>query len=295
VRRTFLILAAALTIASIPTAAFARTRRPAGVSCVDISNDGHCDAGDPALGPLVADGSFNASVAEPGWTPRSAPVGIVFDDFTVQSQVDITVTGDAHFADKTQTQHRGLGLDVIADNIDVTPKAEVRIGDEMRLVARRTLHVGSGAFVFVPGNDTSGLRADAQTVVIDDNARLSAGGMYSGLELTAGTLQLGIGVQFATAPRAFLDISAHSDIVATGLRVRGGDIDIEALWSTAGSHRVIALTNSTVQNTYTNSDLRMFAGPQNGGAHSPQDAIHFVHSNVSSHAQGHAYFDPTPS
>lgn len=89
-----------------------------------------------------------------------------------------------------------------AANVDVAPKAEVRVGDTLSVVATSTVHVGAGAFVMVPGNDAPGLTVTGNIVELDDNARLATGGMESPLYLTANvTLTLGTGVQFATAPR----------------------------------------------------------------------------------------------
>jgi hypothetical protein len=267
-------------------------------SCVDIGNDGLCHPTDPDLAPLVADGTFNSTVTEPGWTGRTAEVGAVVADFTITKAsggLDLTVTGDVRFESKVSSEGSdAMHLHVHARDVRFVDKANVTGKCDFAITATRLVRVGKSARVYAPGKGCEGLRISAPTIDLQDKAELSAPGMYSGMDIEGGTITFGTEVKTTTAPRGTTMLTSHSNINAFGLLMQGGYIYITAV----GQARTITLNQPSIRGSYDNGIINVTAGDGNA-AHG--NAIHLAGKRgkpaniVAKGGPGDVFFAPAPS
>lgn len=287
-----------LSLFAIPaTPAHATTLSP---SCVDLNNNGVCDAGEPALAPLLNFGSFDTSVAVPGYVPPAGLVGVVLNNFpltddglTIKATGTISVNGKMKnplggdvdletgsnlvFGIGAQIQygrtHDGAGgLTLFAANIDFGPKTQIKVGGDGNFwdVEADRINVGASAKFEAKGDDT-----EIDVVVIN-------------------ALTFGTGVGFKTAQTGSIFVTTNANLAATSLKVQAGTIDIEALPPDGlpfAIQRTITLTNSNINQRDVDGYLTISAG--NPSDHAAGDMLTLQHTRVKS-ASPPADLEPTP-
>ena len=269
---------------------------PADNSCVDLANDGVCDPSDPALAPLLADGTFDAATQEPGYAPLpNAPVGVVFDNFVVPRNLPISLRTTGNVVVRHRVSSRGAGgsFAVQTDGtITLAEKAFLRIGGDVTLRAARV--VAGPKSEVMASQDTSNLLIEADTIETQEQATFAAPGHEGSLIVRAtDALILGERTYFQTDQRARLQISTYADVVARNVRIYAGDVKIDVLSSPAHpGPRTIHLTDSVIRQSYPRGKIDIYAGPATRSAHVANDAITFLGGGVKSQTVGRAYFDP---
>jgi hypothetical protein len=269
---------------------------PADNSCVDLANDGVCDPSDPGLAALLADGTFDAAVAEPGFTPSpSRAVGVVFDNFIVAKDVPVSVRTTGHVWFFRRVSSKGTDGEFTVEaggTITLAEKAYLRIGGDVTLRAPRV--VAGPKCEIMAAQNTSDLLIEAASIETGEQATFAAPGHEGSLIVRASeSLALGERTYFQTDQRARLQITTHSNLVARSLRIYAGDVKIDVLSSAARpGPRTIHLTDSVIRQSYPRGKVDVYAGPAGRSAHTTGDAITFLGGGVKSQTIGREYFDP---
>jgi hypothetical protein len=113
------------------------------------------------------------------------------------------------------------------------------------------------------GGEDSFTNIAAKNIDIGPGAKFQAKGDGAGIEMDAeNRLTLGLNTQFKTPASGSVTLTAFQSIVATGLRISSGAIDIEAFPPEDGHipGREIALTNSVINQSDPDGSLTMLAG-----------------------------------
>ena len=297
-RLRYLAGAVLLSLFAIPASpAHATTLAP---SCVDLNNSGVCDPSEPALAPLLNFGSFDTSVAVPGYVPPGGLVGVVLNNFPLtEDGLSINATGDIHVNGKMknplggdvdletgsnlvfgygaqiqygQTHDGAFGLTLFAANIDFGPKTRIKVGGDGNFwdIEAEHINVGLGAKFEAKGDDT-----EIDVIAING--------------VTFAT-----GVGFKTSKTGTIHITTNANIAATSLKVQAGTIDIEALPPDGlpfSVQRTITLINSNINQTDPDGYLTISAGQPFD--HSASDVLTLQHTRVKS-ADPPADLQPTP-
>jgi hypothetical protein len=292
----------AIVLASIalPISPAQASTAPSAPSCVDINNNGVCDAGEPALAPLMNAGVFNTSTAQPGYTPPAGPVGVVLNSFPLTADgLTITATGNITVNGKMKNP-AATGVDLeTGNNIVFGPGAQVQFGqghccaNGITLFAQN-LMIGPKVKIQVGGDDNL-WDIEADNVSIGASAKLTAVGDDTEIDvLAANALTLGNGVQLHTSNSGTITMLAQASWAATGLKVTSDTIDLEADSPdnlSFAPQRTLTLTNANINQDASDGSLTISAGTP--GFHSSTDALTFIHSRIRSSAGG-ADLEPTP-
>jgi len=239
-------------------------------SCVDLDNDGTCGAKEPLLAPLLDanGGSFDVTVAVPGYVPPGGSVGIILNNYSSSNDtLSIYATGDIRINGKIKMKN--------VESVDLENEQDMFVG------ANASLTFGGGRccvsdFTFVThnlvfgaksqlkvGGDDSFWDIEAKNIDTGLGSKFQAKGDGAGIEMDAeNRLALGLYTQFKTPTSGSLTLTAFQSIFATGLRVSSGTIDIEAFPPEDGHipGREIAVTNSVINQTDPDGSLTMLAG-----------------------------------
>jgi hypothetical protein len=269
-------------------------------SCVDLNNNGICDAGEPALGPLLNAGSFNTSVAQPGYAPPAGPVGVVLDSFPITADgLTINATGNITVNGKMKNP-AAAGVDLeTGNNIVLSPGAQIQVGqghccaNGITMFAQNLI-IGAKAKIQI-GGDFNFWDLGADNVMIGASAKLTAVGDDTEIDVVAANaLQFGDGVQLKTSNSGTISVLAQASWAATGLKVTSDTIDLEADSAdnlSFAPQRTLSLTNSNINQDASDGSLTISAGTP--GFHSSTDQLTFTHTRVRSVAGG-ADLEPTP-
>jgi hypothetical protein len=239
-------------------------------SCVDLDNDGTCGAKEPLLAPLLDanGGSFDVTAAVPGYVPPGGAVGIILNNYTSsRDTLSIYATGDIRINGKLKMKN--------VESVDLENEQDVFVGTGASMtfgggrccvsdftVITHNLEFGLKSQLKVGGED-SFWDIEAKNIDIGDGAKFQAKGDAAGIEMDAeNRITLGLNTQFKTVKDGSVTLTAFQSIVATGLRITSGTIDIEAFPPEDGHipGRSIALTNSVINQSDPDGSLTMLAG-----------------------------------
>lgn len=265
-RWTFAALIGFALVGGVAPRAFAFTE-----SFVDVDNDGTWSAGDLPLSQFLGPNSFgfNALVAQPGWQPRSHPVGLVIQGPLVLTNwyLDFQVTGDIRFRGKLESKAADavIAFRSLGGNVYVEPGAVVVGSGQMELTAiTGNLRVGKKALLTNKGSHAD-LDLDAgNELYIETGAVLSTSGNdYPSVSLWGNEkLTLEPGVKFSGGSHATISMTSMTDIFLDKVSITSGYIRIEAYSDAAHpAAKRIRVTDSTLSQTYKNGDFRMIATP----------------------------------
>jgi hypothetical protein len=268
-------------------------------SCVDLNNNGVCDSGEPALGPLLNAGSFDTSVAEPGYTPPAGMVGLVLNNLPLTADgLNLTATGGIVVNGKLKNPD-ALDVTMQAETITLAPGAQIYYGrthdgaDGITLFAS-TFLMGAKSQIKVGGDDNF-WDIEAENVHIGTSAKLQAQGLDTEIDVTAtNSLTFGTNAQFKTSNSGTVSVLAQASWAATGLKVTSDTIDLEADSPDGLSfapQRTLSLTNSNINQDFNDGSLTISAGTP--GFHSAIDQLTFTHTRIRSVA-GSPDLEPTP-
>ena len=273
----------------------------AAVSCVDLDNDGTCGINEPALGPILdANGGFlDTEFASPGFVPPGGSVGVVLNNFaTNNDSLAIYATGDIRINGKLKAKHvESVDLETIQDMF-VGPSASIAFSggrcclSDITLIARN-LAFGAKAQMKAGGEDSSWF-VEAKNIDFGDGTKVTASGDGAFVSMQADNrLSFGLNDQFKTPNSGGISLYSFQSISATGLKVIGGDIDIESFPPEDGHipGREITLTDSLINQTSVDGSLTMLAGD----TFEPKDSdrITFIHTRVIARG-GFADIEPEP-
>jgi hypothetical protein len=237
-------------------------------SCVDLNNNGTCDANDPPLASVLDDGFLDTTVAQNGYVPTGNPTGIVLNNFaSTDDNLTLYATGNVHINGRTKaTAYTDVDIETPED-IVIGAGASLTFGKSHCCMSSLTLYahdltIGAKTQLRVGGDD-SFWDIEARNIAIGDGDRFTAQGSdtFVGIAASVG-LTLGLNDQFKTPATGSFELTAPENIVAIGLHVTSGDIDIEAQ-PTDNSHiagRTLSLTNSVVNQTSTDGSLTLYGG-----------------------------------
>jgi hypothetical protein len=269
-------------------------------SCVDLNNNGVCDAGEPALAPLLNAGSFDTSVAQPGYTPPGTPVGIVLnnlpltaDGLSLNATGNIVVNGKLKNPDATDVTMQST------ESITLAQSAQIQYGrthdgaDGITLFAG-TINFGPKSQIKV-GGDSNFWDIEAETIHFGVSTKFQAAGDDTEIDITSiAGLTFDGTAQFKTTKTGTVSMLTQSSIAANGLKVTSGTIDIEAD-SPDGlpfpTIRTVALANCNINQDSVDGSLTISAGSP--GFHSAVDNLTLQHCRVRSEA-GSPDLEPTP-
>ncbi len=264
------------------------------VSCVDLNNNGACDAADPALGPLVDGGFFDTTEPQPGYTPTSR-TGIVLNGFSgTEDGLTLFATGDIHVNGKLKVPS-DVDLETEKGDVIIGPKAGVTISKSGGLsVFSKGLVIGDGAKIKASGSDSFS-DVEVEKLKIGDKVQLSTAGRDTELDIFAtGDVSLGDAIQVKLPASGFFVFNVNTNIAATGLKVKAGDIDIEALPrenATSPPTRKVELTDAQIDQRSKDGSLIIYAGDP--GDHSDRDAVTLTNTKIT--AKGDTDIDPAPT
>jgi hypothetical protein len=264
------VAAVAVLVLAPPVAAHAVTSPPPPLplSCVDLNNNGICEANDPPLAAVLVDGFLDTTVAQNGYVPTGNPTGIVLNSFTsTDDNLTLYATGNVHINGRMkETGYTSVDIETPED-ITIGANASLTFGKSHCCMSGLTLYahdltIGSRAQVRVGGDDSS-WDIEARNIAIGDGVRLTAQGSDTSTGIAAAvSLTLGLNDQVKTPTTGSFQLTSAENIFATGLHVTSGDIDIEAQPSN-NSHigpRTLSLTNSVVNQTSVDGSLTLYGG-----------------------------------
>jgi hypothetical protein len=269
-------------------------------SCVDLNNNGVCDAGEPALAPLLNAGTFSTSVAAPGYTPPAGMVGIVLNNLPLTADgLNLTATGGIVVNGKLKNPD-ATDVTMQAETITLAPGAQIYYGrthvgaDGITLFAS-TFVMGPKSQIKVGGDDNF-WDIEAENVHIGTSAKLQAQGDDTEIDvISTNSLTFGTNAQIKTNNSGTVMVLAQSSWAATGLKVTSDTIDLEADSSDGLSfapERTLSLTNSNINQDFDDGGLTISAGSP--GFHSPIDQLTFTHTRIRTVA-GSPDLEPTPT
>jgi hypothetical protein len=270
-------------------------------SCVDLNNNGVCDAGEPALVPLLNAGSFDTTVATGSYKQPTGAVGIVLNDLPLTANgLNLNATGNIVVNGKLKNADAKDVTMQSAGRIQLSPGAQLYYGrthagaDGITLFAD-TIDLAAKSQIKV-GGDNNFWDIEAENVPIGTSARLQAQGLNTEIDVLAtASLAFGTNVQIKTSNSGTVSVLSQSSWDATGLKVTSDTIDLEAD-SPSGlpfaPQRTLALTNSNINQSASDGSLTISAGTP--GAHSAVDQLTFTHTRIRSVA-GSPDLEPTPT
>jgi hypothetical protein len=266
---------------------------PASVSCVDFNNNGACDAGDPALGPLLDAGFFDTSQPQPGYTPTSR-TGIVLNGFTATDDgLSLLATGDIHVNGALKVP-ADLDLETETGHIVVGPHAAVTVKKGDLTLIAHTLELGDAAKLKVGGAESFS-DIEVTDLKIGNRVALASSGRDSELDIYAtGELALGSGLRVKLPASGTFVFNVNTNIAATGLKAKAGNIDIEALPRENASSpptRKVEFVDSQIAQRSKDGSLVIYAGDP--GDHSSRDAVTLTNTKIK--AVGSIDIDPLPT
>jgi hypothetical protein len=271
------LLGLALLVGSVPPA-LAQTG-----SFVDADNNGVWSTGDVPLSQFLGPSSFgfNALAAQPGWKPKSGPVGLVIQGPLVLTNwyLDFQVTGDIRFRGKLESKavDAVIAFRSLSGNIYIEPSAVIVGSGQMELTAiAGDLRVGKKAQLSNKGSQ-SDLDLDAgNELYIETGAVFSSASNDYPLISIWGTEKLTLepGVKFTGGSHTTISLTSMNDIALDKVSITSGYIRIEAYADEAHpAAKRILVTNSTLSQTYKNGDFRMIAKPDRNTLRYAPEAI----------------------
>jgi hypothetical protein len=295
------VVAVAMLVLTPAPAAYAITTPPPPLpqSCVDLNNNGTCDANDPPLASVLVDGFLDTTMAQNGYVPTGNPTGIVLNSFASNDDnLTLLATGNVTINGRMkETRYTNVDIETPED-IVIGASASLTFGKSHCCMSGLTLYahdltIGAKAQLRIGGDDSS-WDIEARNIAVGDGARFTAQGSDTSIGIAASvSLSLGLNDQFKTPTTGFVQVTSPENIVATGLHVSSGDIDIEAQ-PTDNSHiagRTLSLTNSVVSQTSVDGSLTLYGGdpsrPVSG------NKVVFIHTVV--RARGFVDIEPQPT
>jgi len=278
------LLGLALLGGVVPLASAKKTAATTtGTSFVDVDNNGVWSSGDLPLAQFLGPNSygFNALVAQPGWTPRTRPVGLVLEGPLVLTNwyLDFQVTGDIRFRGKLESKAADavIAFRSLGGNVYVEPSAVIVGSGQMEISALTgNLRVGKKAQLSNKGSQAD-LDLDAgNELYIETGAVLSTAGNDYPMVSVWGTEKLTLepGVKFSGGSHATIALTSLADITLDKVSITSGYIRIEAHADAAHpTAKRILVKNSTFSQTYKNGDFRMIARPDERTLRYAPDAI----------------------
>jgi hypothetical protein len=298
--RVFLLLG--VVIAVLAPVAPAQASTPPARSCVDLDNDGVCGANEPTLGPILDAnfGSLDTTVASPGYTPPGGSVGVIFNNYATNNDtLSINATGDVRINGSLKAKHvESVDIETLQDVI-VGPSASLTFGGGRCCVSDLTVFAHELTFgaksQLKAGGDESFWDVEAKNITFGDSVKINAKGLDADAFMQADNrMFFGLRDQFLAPSSGEIDLYSFQSMVATGLKIGAGTIDIEAFPPDDGHipGREIDLTDSLVNQNGTDGSLTMLAGDTS--APKATDKITFVNTHVISRS-GSVDIEPTPT
>jgi hypothetical protein len=286
---------ASMLVASLLAAAPAgAAKQPAAPSCVDPNNNGVCDPGEPLLAPLLDQGSFDTSEPQPGYTPNDH-AGIVLNGFTGTEDGLFLFAGGNISVNGTLKVPGDIDLETETGKVIIGAGAAITTTKSFGLtVFARQLLIGDSAKMKISGSDSFS-DIEVQDLKIGNRVQISTSGRDTELDIFAtGEVVLGDGIQVKLPSNGFFVFNVNTNIAATGLKVKAGDIDIEALArenATSPPTRKIELTDSQLDQRAKDGSLFLAAGED--GFHSSRDEVKLTNTKIT--AKGDLIIDPPPT
>jgi hypothetical protein len=298
--RVFLLLG--IVVAVLAPVASAHAATTAARSCVDLDNDGVCGANEPTLGPILDAnfGSLDTTVASPGYTPPGGSVGVILTNYSTNNDtLSINATGDVRVNGKVKAKHvESVDIETLQDVI-VGASASLTFGGGRCCLSDVTVFAHDVTFgtksQLKAGGDDSFWDVEAKNITFGDGVKINAKGADTDAFMQADNrMFFGLRDQFLAASSGEIDLYSFQSVVATGLKIVAGTIDIEAFPPEDGHipGREIDLTDSLVNQNGTDGSLTMLAGDTS--APKATDKISFVNTRVFSRS-GAVDIEPTPA
>jgi hypothetical protein len=248
---------------------------------------------------LLNAGTFNTTVAVPGYTPPAGMVGIVLNDFPLTADgLNLTATGGIVVNGKLKNP-AAIDMSMQAETITLAPGAQIYYGQTHNgangiTLFASTFIMGDKSQIKV-GGDFNLWDIEAENVHIGTSAKLMTLGDDTEIDVTAtNSLTFGTNAQFHTSNSGTVSILAQVSWAATGLKVTSDTIDLEADSPDGLSftpERTLSLTNSNINQDASDGSLTISAGTP--GSHSAIDQLTFTHTRIRSVA-GSPDLEPTP-
>jgi hypothetical protein len=238
--RKLVSLAIALGLLAVPalSSAAPRWRRAAASGAhafVDVDNDGKYGPGDVVIDDLFADGRFDTSKAERGYTPPAGKVGVVIPagarglvprngNFILIASGDITVNESLTVTSKTRT----LLLVSTGGKITVGDDVAIVGGAFMKLDAQDDVVLGDNCKLSTRGNSFSAVTAVVShtgDVVVGSRCELTGGGLTQLATPEDGGGQVLVGNKTRiSATRGTAQVTAGLDLMMDGTQVTSPNI-----------------------------------------------------------------------
>jgi len=252
-------------------------------SFVDVDNDGLWSDGDLPLAPFLdPEGyGFDARFPQPGWVPRTHPVGIVVQGRTYFTGefVDVTATGNIIVRGDVQAKGRDcrVTLETLGGDITIEPNTRVKGSSDFVFEALfgGDIFVGAGATLQTKGEQSElGLKADGE-LVVESGTQIKIGGYYPWITLRgADGVHLRPGVRIQGSSHSQIDVLSDADLDLIDVYLKAGYLRIQAQTSLRHPEaKRIHVVDSVLSQTYRNGDFRMWAQPALGTTQYADDAI----------------------
>jgi len=250
---------------------------------IDVDNDGVWSSGDLELAPFLDPdyAYFDVRFAEPGWQPRTHPVGIVLQGNTYFTAEDTELTATGNVVVRGYVQAKGrerwVTLESMGGDIVVEPGARVKGSGNfiMEALYGGDIHVGAGANLQTKGEQAElGFRADGN-LYVESGVQMKIGGYYPWITLRGfDGVFLRPGVRVQGSSHSQIDLLADADLDLVDVYLKSGYIRIHAQASTRHPEaKRIHVVDSVIMQTYRNGDFRMWAQPALGTTQYANDAI----------------------
>jgi hypothetical protein len=272
-----------LMVGALVTAGAASRALALDESFVDVDNDGVWSNGDLPLAPFLdPDGyGFDARTAQPGWQPRTHPVGVVVQGQTTFTGeiTDITATGNIIVRGdvKAKGRDRWVKLQTVGGDITIEPGTRVRgSGDvDFQALDGGSITVGANARLQTKGDQAELAFEADHDLTVESGAQLKIGGGYPWISLHAhDALRLQPGVSVRGSSHCALDLLSDTDLDLIDVYAKLGYLRIEAYSTDRHPEaRRIHIADSVLSQTYRNGDFRLVAHPALGTTRYATDAV----------------------